>query len=77
MVQHLNSVTKHRRITWFFYYRDCKKIPSWLAANSKEGTTEGRFESLRSSGFSLHLGNIFNVPVIIFDGQYVLWLYMD
>lgn len=57
---------------------DCEKIPSWLAANSKAGAIEGRYEFLGSSGFfSLHLGDIFNVPVIVFDGQYLLQLYID
>ncbi|XP_051469586.1 cullin-9-like isoform X2 [Apus apus] len=50
--------------------RDCKKIPSCVVANSKEGTEDGRLEFLGSSGFSLHLGTIFNVPVINFHGTF-------
>lgn len=75
MVWHLNTVAKHGKITWSFYYRDCKKIPVWLAANSREGSTiEGRYECLGSSGcFSVQLENIFNVLVIASDGQYLLW----
>lgn len=55
--------------------RDCKKIPSWLLANSKAGTIEGRYEFLWSS--ELHLRNVFNVPVIVFDSLHLLQLYMD
>lgn len=78
MVWPLNTVIKHRRVTWSFYYREtARRFPAGLPANSKEGTIEGRYEFLRSSGFSLHLGSIFNVPIMVFDSQYSLWLYIS
>lgn len=70
VVCRLITVTKHRRKNWSFYYRDCKKILIWHAANSKEGSaSEGKYECLGSSGcFSLHLEDICNVAVVVFDG---------
>lgn len=75
VVGRLNTVTKHSKKTWSFYYRDCKKVPDWHAANSKESSTiEGKCECRGSSGcFSLHPENAFNAPVIVFDGQCLLW----
>lgn len=58
MVWPLNTVIKHGRVTWSFYYREtARRFPAGLPANSKEGTIEGRYEFLRNSGFSLHLGS--------------------